>query len=76
MIRAAAEAKRHTARQAALKAKKTKAERAGKKTRTDRFNALNAGLKASYKAAEDLIAQEEKEGNYAPGDTTSEEEDN
>lgn len=57
---AAQEAKRHTARLAALKAKKTKAQKEGKKTRTARFNGLEDGLKKSYKAAEDLIADEEK----------------
>merc|ERR1719498_700231 len=67
---AAAEAKRHTARQAAPKAKRTKAQKAGKKERTARFNALEQGLRDSFKAAEDLIAEEERQGNYVPGDTT------
>jgi large subunit ribosomal protein L4e len=46
---AAAEAKRHTVRQAALKAKRSKAQRAGKKVRKDRHNALDQGLKDSFK---------------------------
>merc|ERR1712224_732045 len=57
------EAKRHAARTAALKAKKTKT-----------FNALQAGLRESYQKAEDLIAEEEKQGNYVPGDTSEEDE--
>jgi len=71
---AAQEAKRQAARTAALKAKKTKAEKAGKKARTARFNDLQKGLKESYTAAEDLIAEEEKQGNYVPGDTSEEDE--
>ena len=71
---AAAEAKRHTARQAALKAKRTKAQRAGKKERTARFNALDQGLKDSFKAAEDLIEEEDRQGNYVPGDTSEDDE--
>merc|ERR1712127_742070 len=71
---AAAEAKRHTARQAALKAKRTKAQRAGKKERTARFNALDQGLKDSFKAAEDLIEEEDRQGNYVPGETSEDEE--
>jgi len=71
---AAAEATRHTARQAALKAKRTKAQRAGKKERTARFNALDQGLKDSFKAAEDLIEEEDRQGNYVPGDTSEDDE--
>jgi len=72
---AAAEAKRHTARQALLKAKRTKAQRAGKKTRTARFNALDQGLKDSFQHAEDIIEAEDKEGNYVPGETDEEDEE-
>jgi hypothetical protein len=32
-------------------------------------------LKKAYKDAEDLIAEEEKAGNYVPGDTTEEEDE-
>ena len=74
-LQAAAEAKRHAARAAAVKAKRSKAGRAGKKTRTERFNALNAGLDASFKHAEDIIAEEERQGNYVPGDTSEEEDE-
>jgi hypothetical protein len=34
---------------------------------------LQSGLKDSFKAAEDLIAEEERQGNYVPGETSSEE---
>jgi len=70
---AAQEAKRHAARVEARKGKRTAAQKAGKKARTAKFNALQAGLKASYKAAEDLIAEEEKQGNYVPGDSEDDE---
>lgn len=70
----ALDAKRHTVRQAALKAKRTKAEKAGFKTRTDRYNALHQGLQDSYKQAEELIEEEERQGNYVPGETSEDEE--
>jgi large subunit ribosomal protein L4e len=58
---------------AKLKAKRSKAGRAAKHTRTLRDQALNNGLKASYKAAQDILDEEERLGNYAPGDTSEEE---
>lgn len=70
----AQEDKRKVARQALLKAKKTKADRAAKHKRTERYQKLQTGLKESYKAAEDKIEQEDKEGNYVPGDTDEEDE--
>jgi len=72
---AAQEADRAKARQAALKAKKSAATKAGFKTRTERYQALQQGLKDSFKAAEDIIAEEERQGNYVPGETSEEEED-
>jgi hypothetical protein len=72
---AAAEAKRHTARQAALKAKRSKAGKASKVARNVGYKGLQEGLKASFKAAEDLIAEDERKGNYVPGDSSDEEED-
>merc|ERR1712086_657040 len=59
---------------AAAEAKRTKAQRAGKKDRTARFNALDQGLKDSFKAAEDLIEEEDRQGNYVPGDTSEDDE--
>lgn len=72
-ILAKRETERHAARAAALKAKRSKAGRADKKKRTDRFHALQGDLKGAYQAAEDLIEEEERAGNYMPGDTTEEE---
>ena len=74
-LQAAAEAKRHAARAAAVKAKRSKAGRAGKKTRSERYHALQSGLDASFKHAEDIIAEEERQGNYVPGDTSEEEDE-
>jgi len=69
------EQERHAARAAAIKAKRGKAGKAAKNTRTERYNGLQTDLKSAYQAAEDLIAEEEKAGNYMPGDTSEEEED-
>lgn len=59
----------------AKKAKKTKDQRKSKKARTDKYAALQDGLKASFQQAEDIIAEEEKAGNYVPGETSEEESD-
>jgi len=72
---AAAEQKRHAARAAALKAKRSKAGRAGKKTRTERYTALQSGLTASFRHAEEVIEEEDRQGNYVPGETESEEDE-
>merc|ERR1711907_462570 len=63
------------ARKKALSAKRNKSARKTKKTRDATWNGLQDGLKASFKAAEDQLAEEAKAGNYVPGDTSSEEED-
>jgi len=60
-------------RKATLKAKRNKAGRKAKATRTKTWQGLQEGLKKSFKDAEDVIAEEERQGNYVPGD--SEEED-
>lgn len=70
----AAEAARHTANVAHTKAKVTKAERASFKTRTATYQALQTGLKKSFQDADDIINEEQRRGNYVPGDTESEEE--
>merc|ERR1712070_954920 len=67
------EADRHGARAAALKAKRSKAGRKAKHTRTERDQALQAGLVKSFADAEAVIAEEIRQGAYQPGD--SEEED-
>jgi large subunit ribosomal protein L4e len=73
-ILAKIEADRKKARAAILKEKKSKAGRAKKHARTKLNTARNDGLKAAYKEAEDLIEEDERMGNYAPGDTESEDE--
>ena len=74
-ILAKAEAERHAAKQKALKAKKSKADRAAKAARTKTFNGLQDGLKDSFKKAQDIIDEEERQGNYVPGETEEEESD-
>lgn len=69
------DADRHAKKAATLKAKRSKAGKKDKLARTKLYHKLQDDLKASYKAAEDLIAAEEKAGAYMPGDTTEEEED-
>jgi len=69
------ETERHNARAAALKAKRSKAGRAAKIVRNKEHQRLIGELEASYVAAQDLLDAEEKAGNYVPGDTSEEEED-
>lgn len=71
----AAEAKRHAAKAAALKAKRTKDGKASRKTRNERFQGLEAGLKQSFADAQKILDDEELAGNYQPGDTSEEESD-
>lgn len=74
-LRAKAEKDRNAKRKAVLKEKRSKAGKKAKAERTKGYHALQGELKESWKQAEDLIAEEEKAGNYVPGDTTEEEED-
>uniref|UniRef100_A0A7S3CHR3 Large ribosomal subunit protein uL4 C-terminal domain-containing protein n=1 Tax=Strombidium rassoulzadegani TaxID=1082188 RepID=A0A7S3CHR3_9SPIT len=69
------EADRQKKRAAALKAKKTKDEKKSRAKRNQTYVALQDGLKASFKAAEDLIEEEDRQGNYVPGETEEEESD-
>jgi len=69
------EKERATKRAAALKAKQTKDQKKAKALRNKKFQELQDGLKASFKAADDLIAEEERQGNYVPGETDEEESD-
>jgi hypothetical protein len=73
-IVAKGEADRHTKRAAAVKAKRSKDGRKAKIARTAKHNGLQGDLQSAYKDAENLIAEEEKAGNYAPGDTEEDEE--
>jgi large subunit ribosomal protein L4e len=70
-----AEADRHAKRAAALKAKRSKAGKKERSVRKERHAALNAGLEQSFKDAEKFLEEEERAGNYRPGDTSSEEDD-
>lgn len=70
------ETERHNARAAAIKARRSKAGRVAKSGRSKEFFRLQGELNDAYKAAEDLIEAEEKAGNYVPGDTSEEEEEN
>merc|ERR1711937_199361 len=66
---AAAAKKSQDARKATLKAKRSKDARNAKWTE------LQAGLKKSFQDAEDKLAEEARAGNYQPGDTSEEDED-
>jgi large subunit ribosomal protein L4e len=68
------DADRHAKRAAVVKAKRSKAGRASKHVRTAAYHALQGDLNTAFKAAEDVIAEEEKAGNYMPGDTSEDEE--
>lgn len=72
---AAREAARAKGRAAALKAKRSKAGTAAKKTRTKRDQALSAGLEQSFKDADAIIAEEIRQGAYQPGDTEEEDDE-
>merc|ERR1712113_1051190 len=63
------EADRHAGRAAALKAKRGKAGAASKRTRTQRDQALNAGLVKSFADAQEIIDEEVRQGAYQPGDS-------
>jgi len=69
------EADRAKGRAAALKAKRDKKGAAAKKTRTKRDQGLQDGLRQSFKDAEDIIAEEIRQGAYQPGDSEDEEDD-
>ena len=66
------EADRQKKRAADLKAKKSKDVRKSKAKRNQTYAELQDGLKASFKAAEDLIEEEDRQGNYVPGETEEE----
>jgi len=61
-------------KKATLKAKRSKAGRKSKAGRTQTWKGLQDGLKKSFKDAEDVIAEEERQGNYVPGDSEEEDE--
>ena len=71
-LQAKAEKERSAKRAAALKAKR---DSKSKSKRSALYRGLQDGLVASFKEAEDLIAEEERQGNYVPGETSEEESD-
>jgi len=66
---------RHAKKVANAKAKRSKAGRKDKAKRTSTWKGLQDGLKKSFKDAEDIIAEEERQGNYVPGDTEEEDDE-
>jgi len=66
---------RHKARAAALKAKRGKAGAAAKRSRTKRDQGLQAGLVQSFADADEVIAEEIRQGAYQPGDSEDEEDE-
>jgi len=71
---AANDAKRAATRAAALKAKKSAAEKASFKTRTERYQGLQQGLRDAFQTADNIIEEEERQGNYVPGETSEDDE--
>jgi len=69
------QADRQAKRAAVIKEKRSKKGRADKAKRTSRHYALQTDLKDAYQAAEDLIEEDDRAGNYQPGDTSEEDED-
>lgn len=55
-----------------IKEKRSKAGKATKTKRNATYDSLQTGLKKSFKDAEDIIAEEDRMGNYQPGDTSEE----
>lgn len=66
---------RQKARAAALKQKHSKAGRAAKAARTSRQNALYAGLEESFKAANEVILEEMRQGRIEESEEEGEESD-
>ena len=66
---------RATKRAALVKAKKSKAVKKAKIDRNTVYKNLETGLNKSFKDAEDMLAEEERRGNYVPGDTEEEDDE-
>merc|ERR1712127_260186 len=58
-----------------IKDKRSKAGKAAKAKRTATWTGLQDGLKASFKHAEEIIEEEERQGNYVPGETDEEDDE-
>jgi hypothetical protein len=71
---AAAAKKANESRKKTLAAKRSKDAKKAKKTRNAKWTELQAGLKKSFKDAEDKLEEEARAGNYQPGDSDDEDE--
>merc|ERR1719498_1232066 len=69
-LRAKLESDRHAKRAAVLKEKRSKAGKKAKASRNKEYHKLQGELKQAFQDAEDILAEEERAGNYVPGDTT------
>ena len=67
---------RQAKKAAVLKAKRSKAGKKEKAKRSATYHKLQGELKGAFKDAQDILDEEERQGNYQPGDTDEEEEDN
>jgi len=74
-INEAATKQRREDRAKALKAKRSKAGRASKATRTSRFNGVTDDLRASFKAAHEVILEEIRQGKIESSESEGEESD-
>ena len=74
-LRKKAETDRHAKRAATLKAKRSKAGKKSKVARNNTYAKLQDDLKQSFKDAEKVIEDEEKAGNYVPGETDEEDDE-
>merc|ERR1712194_742991 len=74
-LRSKLEKERNAKRATVIKEKRSKAGKKAKAGRTKEYQKLQGELKQAFKAAEDVIAEEERAGNYVPGDTTEEDEE-
>lgn len=72
LIAAAAKKANDNSKKALAAKRKNKDEKKAKKARNAKWNDLQTGLKASFKAAEDKLEEEARAGNYVPGDTSEE----
>jgi len=66
---------RHKKRADRVKASRSKAGKKMKATRNDTYNALQGDLKKAFADAEKILEDEEIAGNYMPGETSSEDEE-
>jgi large subunit ribosomal protein L4e len=68
------EADRHAKRAALVKAKRSKSGKKDKAKRTATYKGLQDGLKSAFADAQHLLDEEEKAGNYVPGETDEDDE--